>query len=47
MQGPSAYPSLPGFNPHHDPTVRLTQKVDHKRVSAKKQEENRDYVTAT
>jgi len=35
----TAYPKLPGLTPGHDPT-----RVVHHRVSAKKQESNRDYA---
>ena len=35
----TAFPNLPGFTPLHDPTL-----VAHKRVSATKQEENKDYA---
>ncbi|CAG9323312.1 unnamed protein product [Blepharisma stoltei] len=39
MSSSIPFPSLPGFAPHHDPT-----KTQHKRVSAQKQEENKDYA---
>jgi len=45
MLGSNDFPKLPGLAPHHDPTVTFTQKTSHKRVSATKQEFNRDYVT--
>lgn len=41
----SSFPLLPGFAPTQDLNVRyLSQRTNFKRVSATKQEFNRDYV---
>lgn len=47
MLGSGAFPNLPGYTPAHDPTVTPIQRVAHHRVSANKQELNRDYVSFT